>query len=301
MSIFTIKIVAMIFMLFDHIAILLGYGEGWGIIEFNTYYILRGFGRVVYPIFAFSLVNGFCKTKNIKEYLSRLLLFASISQIPFTLALYTVNLMPLSLKSRTFMFRHTGSIVISIGLILAYYVLQEKKRFDKFYILIFFALFFSNVFLVVEKIWVIYSGSLNVFYTLFIGLLILYGINKLSTNKSMKLYKKIVLILSIAMATLYIAIRSDYGIAGVALICSLYFVRQNLPLQLLVICAWGIILYGFIYNNISNAIFTCLSCLIIATYNGKKGPSMKYLFYAFYPAHLLVLGILNILFKFSII
>lgn len=38
---------------------------------------------------------------------------------------------------------------------------------------------------------------------------------------------------------------------------------------------------------------TILSLFCIRAYNGQRGPSMKYFFYAFYPAHLAILGLLS--------
>lgn len=40
-------------------------------------------------------------------------------------------------------------------------------------------------------------------------------------------------------------------------------------------------------------IFTCISLVPICMYNGKQGPKVKYLFYAFYPVHLFILYFLS--------
>lgn len=42
-------------------------------------------GRIAFPIFAFQIAQGYVHTKNVNKYLKRLLIFAIISQIPFTL------------------------------------------------------------------------------------------------------------------------------------------------------------------------------------------------------------------------
>ena len=57
--------------------------------------------------------------------------------------------------------------------------------------------------------------------------------------------------------------------------------RQNRILQLLV----GAI--SFMWERIAP-----LSFLLLAFYNGKRGRRIKYAFYAFYPAHLLILYII---------
>ena len=54
-----------------------------------TWYILdrvgRGIGRQAFPIFAFFIAEGYCRTHSRIRYLGRLALFAAISQLPFWL------------------------------------------------------------------------------------------------------------------------------------------------------------------------------------------------------------------------
>ena len=76
MSMLTLKIIAVISMLLDHI----GYAA--------DIYALRCVGRLAFPIFAFLIGNGFRHTAHPGRYLCRLLFLAVLSQIPFTLFLY---------------------------------------------------------------------------------------------------------------------------------------------------------------------------------------------------------------------
>lgn len=69
----TLKIIAMITMLIDHIGFLL----------FPQYTILRIIGRISFPLFAYGIAFGYSKTSNFNKYLIRLLIFGLISQIVY--------------------------------------------------------------------------------------------------------------------------------------------------------------------------------------------------------------------------
>lgn len=102
----TLKIIAITVMLLDHIgAVLLSRAMqlrgAMEVVDQQTflafldanaelYYaniILRTVGRIAFPIFCFLLVQGFLHTHDLKKYLSRLFLFALLSEIPYDLAM----------------------------------------------------------------------------------------------------------------------------------------------------------------------------------------------------------------------
>ncbi len=107
---FWLHIIAMMFMLCDHL---------WGtVIPGNDW--LTCIGRLSMPIFAFMIVEGYFHTKSLKKYVSRLLVFAVISEIPFNLAM----------GSRLFYPIHQNilwSFLISIGLIHLNEKVKEKR------------------------------------------------------------------------------------------------------------------------------------------------------------------------------
>jgi hypothetical protein len=74
MSSSTLKILACLFMLIDHL----------GYVLFPRLIILRIIGRLAFPLFTYFIAEGYRRTKDVTDYLGRLFLFAFISQIPFS-------------------------------------------------------------------------------------------------------------------------------------------------------------------------------------------------------------------------
>lgn len=88
MTSFILKIIAMITMLIDHIGAV--FFPITQLISQNT--IWRIIGRLSFPIFAFQLGIGYKHTKNKEKHILTMLIFALISQLPYSLALDTKTL-----------------------------------------------------------------------------------------------------------------------------------------------------------------------------------------------------------------
>lgn len=78
MSYFAIKILAMIFMLIDHV----------GYILMGNVPIMRLVGRISFPLFAFLLVNGYHHTTDRKKYLTRMFVMALVSEMFYDLTFH---------------------------------------------------------------------------------------------------------------------------------------------------------------------------------------------------------------------
>lgn len=200
---FQLKVLAMASMLVDHVGALL----------FPENMVLRCIGRLSFPIFCFLLVEGFFHTRNVYKYMTRLGIFALVSEIPYDLAFYGTVFEP---------------------------------------------------------------GRQNIFFTLFIGLAVMCILE----------FQRewIIKILEIMLAMWFAEIfHTDYGFKGILLICWFYLLKEHLAVKLL-----GGALWNFL-TNVRVQYYGAAAMIPIGLYNGRKGPGMKYFFYAFYPVHLLML------------
>lgn len=121
----------------------------------------------------------------------------------------------------------------------------------------------------------------NVFFTLILGLIVIMVIDKAN-----RIVSCITFILACILACV---LHTDYDLFGVLLIMMLYLVRGKKLFEVITVFATNVGLCTGIQR------YAAVSMLPIALYNGKKGPSMKYFFYIFYPAHLLILYIIQII------
>lgn len=77
-----LKIIAVISMLVDHI----------GAVFFKEYLIFRIMGRIAFPIFAYFIAEGYYYTKSKPKYVTKLLFFAIVSQVPYYFLFNTYSL-----------------------------------------------------------------------------------------------------------------------------------------------------------------------------------------------------------------
>lgn len=299
MSIFVLKLIALIAMLIDHVAEVFGW-EGWNTLTIDAKW-LRYIGRVSFPIFAFCIVSGWVHSHNRKKYFQRLCLCAIISQIPYSLAFYTPNLMPVRKGFETPFYFHVMPLFLGVALFctFTYWYFVLNKKFDATIWLILLTCALPAILLRVNYMWIM-TGSFNVLYTLALGMMILYIIEKYKSK--MRWWKYVWLTAAGILALLAYGSNADYGIClmGVILIVALYLTRERQTMQAIVIVLWGFLLYGIIIGNWKNALATVIPAALVLLYNSKAGQNerhAKYLFYSFYPVHLLLIGFINIYFR----
>ncbi len=120
----------------------------------------------------------------------------------------------------------------------------------------------------------------NVFFTLFLGVLLLYVLEK-SSEWPVKAVE-VLLVMWVA-----VVMKTDYSFKGILLISMFYFFRGFLAYDLAGAAVWN-----FLWNNRIQE-YGVFAVIPIALYNGERGKPMKYFFYAFYPMHLLVLFVMQ--------
>lgn len=232
MSLFALKLIAIITMTIDHV----------GRFFFADQIEWLLVGRLAFPIFAWGIANGYHHTRDIKKYMTRLGIFALISQIPFTLT--------------------------------------------------YLALFYNPT-------------MLNIFFTLLLGLVAIYAYDHIP--------KKFIGVLVVFGITLLAAILPiDYGPYGILLTFVFYltygqpkrmlFWQTVLWLVLLILSQVAlltpfaeVITNNFVSQIIIVQVVALFSVLLISLYNGVQGPRFKWLFYWYYPVHLIVLLVIAML------
>jgi len=234
---FSLHIMAMIFMLCDHL---------WGTIVPGADW-LTCIGRLTFPIFAFMIVEGYFHTKNLKKYVCRLFVFAILSEIPFNLAM----------GSRIFYPVHQNvlwSFLISIGLIHWNEKVKEKQLWKR-------------VVIGLASIGIGYVAGLITFV--------------------------------------------DFYHAGILTVLVFYFFKDRKWWCYLgqLLCLWYInfeMLGGLLYevhifgetHFIARQGIAVLALIPIWLYKGRQGyhsRMLQYFYYAFYPLHLLILGVIKLL------
>lgn len=128
---------------------------------------------------------------------------------------------------------------------------------------------------------VYYSNHQNVLFTMFLGLIMLIIIRALpqiAPGISTVLNYVCTLCIVAAFCEIAFLIHCDYSYKGIILIALLYLFRTYDPFNLLIAGAF-----------ISYEKFAPISFALLYFYDNSRKPRLKYFFYLFYPAHLLLI------------
>ena len=288
MSVFLMKILAVVSMLTDHTAMFLFPR----FINAPVYMAMRIVGRFAFPVYAFLIANGYEKTRDVRRYLTRLTAFAAISQIPYVLAnragsFPAGDAWTAALGERWF--------VCVIFIVVAAVAWLGTVRADASVLWPLLAL--TMAVLRVEYRGVsILSADLNVFYTLALSLAVIAVL-----DSAMKPERDIIRLLMQALALFgaFCLVRDnmDYRTLGVALVVSIWIARGSRFSQAGVMLLWCVVEYIVPRHPITHFIAAALAVVPVLLYRGRQGPKLKMGFYAVYPVHLAILGALTVYFS----
>ena len=136
--------------------------------------------------------------------------------------------------------------------------------------------FFNNIFDIRHQ---------NVFFTLAIGLACLFCLEEMKTKKWFSIFFVLLFVISFF-------INCDYGPGGVLLICMFYFTGSQKDKFWMQFILAGLIFY--LLFGLSE-LFGLIAILLIYFYNGKRGYNKaQWLFYIYYPLHLLILHFISV-------
>lgn len=167
-----LKWIALMLMIVDHFAYVF-----MDFIPYDLYVFLRTVGRLSFPVFVYYVVLGLGRTSNLKKYMSRLLLFAVISEITI----------------RSFeIFQHSYvNVIFSFFLYGLFYILLENKlNIKESSYLIMLVLM-----LIVPYVEYGYSGLL-VFFSL-------YLVNKKVSDNKKSLYSALLITMSFVIGIIF--------------------------------------------------------------------------------------------------
>ena len=130
---------------------------------------------------------------------------------------------------------------------------------------------------------VFYPQKQNIYFTLFLGVLLLYFLN----NTKNELVKFVLMSATAAAAVL---LHFEYGLGGVVLILLMYTLKHAPSARFLLA-----------YPLLSGNLATLSAFIPIGLYNGERGfiksNALKFAFYWFYPVHILLLLGVKLLLK----
>ena len=134
-------------------------------------------------------------------------------------------------------------------------------------------------------------GHQNIMLSFFLAILALMLFDRIrGEGKEHAAFKTLLGILCVcAVAVLALLLKADYTLFAVVAVF-LFYVLRNRPALLR--CGAGV---GFLALTRTVGYYraTGLSLIPLLLYNGKRGRGLKWLFYAFYPGHLLLLYLLK--------
>ena len=280
---FKLKILMVIFMLLNNIAVFFTGAPFW----FN--YV----GRVVMPIFFYLLVEGYFKTSSKNNYLKRLLVAAEgmfLGNIIISIGMLKgINGESLSygdFKPLSYLIV-IGTIILSVALIVI--TIKQKIISDKKAIIFTFLMIIGKLLLNYGFDSKVYIISNNIFLSMVAAFIMLNGMVQFRTKNFKVAFVKVLVAASIGIFTESLII----GPALTFIFYKCFNNRRDMYLAIVVFSA--LFLAGFNVESLLNypQWMMVFSIPLIMIYNGNKGKDLRWFFYIFYPVHIWLLFLLT--------
>lgn len=128
----------------------------------------------------------------------------------------------------------------------------------------------------------------NVFFTLFLSVLMLMGIETSIAffNDRPQLWAPAKLLCFLIASVAAFLLQTDYSYVGVLAVFLIYSFRSRPFIGTLLAC------FMLILSSPTEIYALCVPFLVLS-YNGKRGLPLKYFFYAFYPVHLVIISLVT--------
>jgi len=250
---FTLKMVAIIGMIMQHTAMVLG-----DVIPAALHFPLHFGGGFTFPIMAFLLVEGYKHTSNVKKYMGRIFVFGLVAQVPYLMAFGGAGLLKLG-----FAFNIMFTLSAGLLLLVMYDNMKRRGLFWVLFVIITIATFVAD--------WGIIGPIM----------ILLYHVIK--QEKQRRIISPVVggwfnLVFAFIIGIIVIVVMA---IADAPALTEMLYAEVDENASILAEMA------GLLFP-----VGTFASILLILGYNGERGRSMKYMFYIVYPLHLLILGVI---------
>lgn len=280
-------------MTIDHLGLVFGV-EGWQLFPFPSFY-LRAVGRIAFPLFAYCLAQGWHRTHSRKQYFRNILLGAVASQIPFSMAFYSPNLTQAGSVASEIQFS-PGYFLFAAVAVAGYWYVVAEKQWDPDLLLMTVAALIPGLRVRIYGFWILCENT-NVFYTFLMAFFCLYALDH---RYDFSARQRIAWGFAGAVLLIAYALPADYGtgLLGIVLIVG-FSVLQRKEQQIILLFLWSTLFFGFLVGSLVYTLFCALAAVGILLYNphAKIRIRAKKLFYWYYPAHLLLLGVFNLVMR----
>lgn len=257
-----LKIIAVLFMIIDHIAEYL-----YPYIYPEMYYIFRSIGRMAMPLFVYLLIQGFFYTKNLKRYILRIFILAIVTQF----IIFSLGYVNKSLYSNyNISVNEYFNVIFSYGLsLIIVSIIDRRKLFSKL------------------------NRGLNIFLGINILILILYVFFRLNIEFKMQV--------PFLFIEIYLIEKAFIDSQNKLLLKSSNKLNVKNKLIYILLILISIFTSSFFVDyEIGNKYIILLSIIPIFLYNGNRGNNSKiiqYTFYYFYPIHQIILYVMAMAFS----